>query len=286
MGSRKARHGKVFAKRSLGQNFLVDQNYIRKITDQLGEIKSDLVIEIGPGRGALTETLAQSAGKLVAIELDTYLSQELRSRFEKFENVEILEADVLSVNLDEIVAGQKYESAKVIANLPYNISTPFLQRLTGATNVVSEAILMLQKEVVSRLTADPGNRERGFITVFLEAYFEIERLFDVPPTVFRPVPKVWSSVIRMRPKRDNTIGDLRLFRLLVSDGFRQKRKTILNNLRSADGSIDWKVILGESTIPEKLRPEALSLQQWMSLADVLEAQPGIVAASTRYRSGR
>ncbi len=271
--SRKKSSGKKFAKRSLGQNFLADGNYVSKITDQLGETGDSLVIEIGPGRGALTDEIAKHAKRLVAIELDRDLAEMLRNRYVDCKNVEILEADILAVNFEEIVlTGGNFTSAKFIGNLPYNISTPFLQRLTDSPGVISEAVLMLQKEVVSRITAEPGSSERGFITVLLEAVFRTDKLFDVPPQVFRPVPKVWSSVIRMRPKAGSDIFDRHLFRQLVSYGFRQKRKTILNNLKSANGSIDWHQILKNSGIPEKLRPEGLDVAQWILLANALDPE--------------
>ncbi len=154
-------------------------------------------------------------------------------------------------------------SAKLVANLPYYISTAILQTLIEQKDCFSELILMFQREVVERITAKVGNSERGFLTVMTEAYLTAEKLFDVPPTAFLPAPKVWSSVIRLLPK-DEKIGDINLFREIVSAGFVQKRKTIFNNLKNKFS--DLENVLQQCRIDSKRRAETLTIEEWKCLA--------------------
>lgn len=261
-----------FAKKSLGQNFLVDQNYILKIVSALNPEPQQTIIEIGPGRGALTEKLVQSRARVIAIELDKDLIPILQNEFRRYENFQLFAEDALNVNFNELI-GDIEKKAKLVANLPYYISTAILQRLIEQRENFSELVLMLQKEVVERITAEAGNRERGFLTVLVEAFFESEKLFDVPPNAFRPVPKVWSSVIRLKTRESNdfkTENEL-LFREIVSCGFRLKRKTILNNLknyphsRKLSGS-DIEQILKQNRIDPQRRAESLTVSEWKSLA--------------------
>src|ERR1051326_9027678 len=219
------------AKKRLGQNFLVDERYARRIVNALTARAGETVVEIGPGRGALTSLLVESGARVVAVEFDRELVPLLRERFAGRDNFELVEADALEVDYCSTVrpAGR----AGVVANLPYNISTAILQRLIGQRRCISEMVLMLQREVVERITARPGSSERGYLTVLVEAFCESEALFDVPPGAFRPVPKVWSTVARLRAREGAAEEfDEKLFLRLAGAGFAQKRKTILNNLRS------------------------------------------------------
>ncbi len=267
MAKRKPSKKPVFAKRSLGQNFLIDRNQIAKIVDSLGDVSGDLVVEIGPGRGALTEVLVSRARKLVALELDTLLTRELKIRFGGLDHVEIIEADVLSADIASIIeSGRVSETTRLIANLPYNISTPVLHKLAESRAFFSEAVLMLQREVVERITAPPGNKDRGYLTVCIEAFFTSEHLFDVPPTAFKPAPKVWSSVMRLRPSHETEIEDPKLFQKLVSAGFVQKRKTIHNNLKAFSLVKNPADLLRRSSIDPNLRPEVLGFEDWRRLA--------------------
>ncbi|MBA3694815.1 MAG: ribosomal RNA small subunit methyltransferase A [Acidobacteria bacterium] len=263
---------KTFAKKSFGQNFLVDQNYISKIIAALNPKQGETIIEIGAGRGALTEMLIEKAGKVFAIELDRDLIPFLKEKFRGKENFELVESDALEINFAEIISNsesriQNPESAKLIANLPYNISTAILQRLIEQKDCFSELILMFQREVVERITAKVGNSERGFLTVITEAYLTAEKLFDVPPTAFLPAPKVWSSVVRLLPK-DEKIGDINLFREIVSAGFVQKRKTIFNNLKNKFGDVEN--VLQQCRIDSKRRAETLTIEEWKCLASSFE----------------
>ncbi|NJM52793.1 MAG: ribosomal RNA small subunit methyltransferase A, partial [Blastocatellia bacterium] len=171
---------KTFAKKSLGQNFLIDQNYIQKIVSALNPQPDETIIEIGPGRGALTKHLVESGANIIAIELDRDLIPLLQNEFENYENFKVIEEDALQVDFSELAKFKEARSkVKLVANLPYYISTAILQRLIEQREVFSEFVLMLQREVVERITAESGNSERGFLTVLVEAYCESQKLFDV-----------------------------------------------------------------------------------------------------------
>jgi 16S rRNA (adenine1518-N6/adenine1519-N6)-dimethyltransferase len=259
-----------FAKKSLGQNFLVDDNYSEKIITALSLTAEDTVIEIGPGRGALTERLVEKAGRVIAIEVDDDLIPLLREKFSGRENLELVNEDVLRMNFAGIDSAHRF---KLVANLPYYISTAILQRLMEQRECFSELVLMLQREVVDRITAEPGNSERGFLTVLVEAYMHAERLFDVPPEAFHPRPKIWSSVARLEPK-ESDIADETFFRALVSAGFAYKRKTILNNFKNAPPNLreragDAQAFLERCEIDPKRRAETLTLAEWKRLNKAL-----------------
>jgi 16S rRNA (adenine1518-N6/adenine1519-N6)-dimethyltransferase len=258
-----------FAKRSLGQNFLVDQNYVRKIITALDLKQTDCVIEIGPGHGAITEHLVSSGASTIAVELDRDLVPLLREQFPANPNFTVVEADATEIDFSPLIAktGAQEAKAKLVANLPYYISTPILQHLSTQRHLFESLVLMFQKEVVDRITAKPGDSERGFLTVLTEAAFQVKKLFDVPPTAFRPVPKVTSSVARFTPK-GTTIQDERNFRNLVSEAFSQKRKTILNNLKNAYPNA--KEALEASAIDSNRRAESLMLEEWLSLTNNLD----------------
>lgn len=264
------------AKKRLGQNFLVDETYARRIVGALGPRAGETVVEIGPGRGALTTLLLETGTHVVAVELDRELAPILRERFGGLDNFKLVEADALE--LDFCAAIEPTTSARVVANLPYNISTAILQRLIEQRRCVPEMVLMLQREVVERITAPPGSAERGYLTVLVEAFCHSEALFDVPPGAFRPVPKVWSTVARLRA-RDGVVESFEnsIFLRLVSAGFAQKRKTILNNLRSAPADVREFVdaaggaasLLEDAGIDPQRRAEALTLAEWASLTEAL-----------------
>jgi 16S rRNA (adenine1518-N6/adenine1519-N6)-dimethyltransferase len=265
------------AKKRLGQNFLVDESYARRVVAALGPRAGETLVEIGPGRGALTALLLESGARVVAVEFDRELVGLLRGRFGGGEGFELVEADALEV--DFCSAAEPAREARVVANLPYNISTAILQRLLEQRRCVAEMVLMLQREVVERITAPPGSSERGYLTVLVEAFCEAESLFDVPPGAFRPVPKVWSTVARLRV-RASAVEDLdeRLFARLVGTGFAQKRKTILNNLRSAPEDLRALVesaggaapLLEAARVEPQRRAEALTLEEWAALAKLLQ----------------
>jgi 16S rRNA (adenine1518-N6/adenine1519-N6)-dimethyltransferase len=270
------------AKKSLGQNFLADEGVAARIVGALAPRADETVVEIGPGRGALTRLLVGRAGRVVAVEFDRDLIPLLEDRFGGREGFTLVEADALAVDFCALVAPA--DSARVVANLPYNISTAILQRLVAQRACLPEMVLMLQREVVGRMTAPPGSHERGYLSVLVEAHCEADPLFDVPPAAFRPVPKVWSTVVRLRARRSLPFGtagddasrtaDEETFWRLVGAGFAQRRKTILNNLRAAPAALGVAPerapgLLASAGIDPRRRAETLTLAEWARLASAL-----------------
>lgn len=260
----------------LGQNFLVNEGVVSRIIEALAPTSEETIVEIGPGRGALTFQLIERAGRVVAIEFDRKLIPFLQSQFLEHKNFKLVAGDALQVDFCNEV--QPARQARVVANLPYNVSTAILQRLIAQRACLSEMVLMLQREVVERISAPPGSKERGYLSVFVEAYCATEKLFDVAPGSFRPVPKVWSSVIRLTPKPQLPIEDESLLWQLVGAGFAQKRKTILNNLRNAPAELLLRIkryggasiILCRAEIDLQRRAETLTLDEWLRLAETLK----------------
>jgi 16S rRNA (adenine1518-N6/adenine1519-N6)-dimethyltransferase len=253
-------------KKSLGQNFLVDSHLAARIVSALGPREDETIVEIGPGRGALTGQLMARAGRVVAVELDRELAPMLRDKFIGHSNFTVVEADALEVDFAALIVPA--QTARVVANLPYNISTALLQHLLAHGKCLTEMVLMLQREVVERITAPPGHRERGFLSVMVEARAEAAALFDAPPAAFRPVPKVWSSVARLRVREHEALAgaDETLFRQLASAGFAQRRKTIGNNLKALRP--DAMNALAAAAIDPQRRAETLTLAEWANLARV------------------
>jgi 16S rRNA (adenine1518-N6/adenine1519-N6)-dimethyltransferase len=261
------------AKKRLGQNFLVDETRARRIVSALAPRAGETVVEIGPGRGALTSLLVGGGARVVAVEFDRELVPVLRGRFGGRENFVLVEADALEVDFCSAI--QPAARARVVANLPYNVSTAILQRLIAQRRCVAEMVLMLQREVVERITAPPGSTERGYLSVLVEAFCEAESLFDVPPGAFRPVPQVWSTVARLRVREETLPGaDDPLLWRVVSAGFAQRRKTIQNNLRSAPADLRALVesaggaslVLETAGVGPQRRAETLTLEDWIAIA--------------------
>ena len=261
------------AKRRFGQNFLVDERVVERIVEEVGPRLYETIVEIGPGQGALTSRLVERAGHLVAIEFDRDLIPSLQEKFGGHGSFTLIEGDALAVDLCSLIAPEG--KARVVANLPYYISTAILQRLIEQRACLTEMVLMLQREVVERIVAPPGTSERGFLSVLVEAYCETERLFDVAPTAFRPVPKVWSTVARLRVRTPGAlkVEDEELWWQIVSAGFAQRRKTIFNNLRNSQGALRSRIeqaggegsALERAGIEAKRRAETLTLEEWANL---------------------
>jgi 16S rRNA (adenine1518-N6/adenine1519-N6)-dimethyltransferase len=266
-----------YPSKRLGQHFLRDQRTIHRIIEALAPKPEETIVEIGPGTGALTSVLVERAGRLIAVEFDNKLTPLLTERFGSFPNFKLLMADALTVNFcDEILPAR---TARLVANLPYNISTAILQRLIAQRACFEEMVLMLQREVVERVLAPAGTSDRGFISVLVEAYCEAEKLFDVAPGAFRPPPKVWSSVMRVkfRPRINAEVSDEGLLWETVSAGFAQKRKTILNNLRNASGRLQEilrrnggaSIVLCKAHIELQRRAETLTVEEWGRLVQAM-----------------
>ena len=261
-----------------GQNFLTNQSIINRIIESLNPQAGETIIEIGPGEGALTRPLLDRQCQLVAIEFDNNLIPALQEKFGQEENFQLVHGDALTTDFCTII--QPASAARVVANLPYNVSTAILQRLIEQRTCIKEMVLMLQREVVDRITAAAGSSERGYLSVLVEAYCTTEKLFDVAPGSFRPAPKVWSSVVRIAPRRKIAadINDQSLLWQLVSAGFAQRRKTILNNLRSAPSPLQEilknhggaSIVLCRAEVELQRRAETLTLEEWASIARAIE----------------
>ncbi|HZS10346.1 MAG TPA: 16S rRNA (adenine(1518)-N(6)/adenine(1519)-N(6))-dimethyltransferase RsmA [Blastocatellia bacterium] len=263
------------AKRSLGQNFLTGSHYPERIVAAVAARAGETIIEIGPGQGVLTELLLESGAQVVAIELDRELIPHLASRFASHPGFHLIEADALTADLCGIIAPA--QTARVVANLPYNVATPILQRLIEHRRCLTEMTLMFQREVVERIAARPGGKEYGYLSVLAQFYCETEKLFDVPPGAFRPVPKVMSSVIRLRVRAEPAapVCDEQYFLAVVSALFAQRRKTILNNLRAARGTLrlgdDRQIAeaLALAGVDARRRAETLTIAEAARLADAI-----------------
>jgi 16S rRNA (adenine1518-N6/adenine1519-N6)-dimethyltransferase len=264
-----------FPSKRFGQHFLKDKRTIQRIIDALAPEPHETIVEIGPGAGALTSHLVDRAGSVVAVEFDNKLEPLLNEQFGSLPNFRLVMADALVVDFcNEIRPASK---ARLVANLPYNISTAILQRLIEQRACLGELVVMLQREVVERMIAPPGSSDRGYLSVLIETYCETEKLFDVAPGAFRPPPKVWSSVVRLQFKSQIFTNEELLWET-VSRGFSQKRKTILNNLRSATGRLaevlkkngGASIVLCKAGVELQRRAETLTIEEWGRIVEAMQ----------------
>ena len=266
------RFGFRFSK-SLGQNFLIDGNIVRKIVDEGNITKDDCVLEIGPGMGTLTEELAIRAKKVVAIEIDNTLLPVLDYTLQRYSNVEIVHGDVLKVDLQKII-DEKLEGGpvKVIANLPYYVTTPIIAKLIEDNLKLESIIVMVQKEVAERMAAVPGGKEYGSLSVFVNFHSIPEIVVKVPKTVFMPQPKIDSAVIKLNIKKDlPNVDKDKLFKT-VKAAFSKRRKTILNSLSTYGFNIEKETIktaLESVGISPDSRAEALSVEDFIKISKAL-----------------
>lgn len=250
-------------RKRFGQHFL-EPAWVTKVIDVIHPTKDDIFLEIGPGRGALTRPLAARAGRVVAVEIDRDLAGALER--EAVPNVRVIQSDFLAVNLGVALSGEA-RPLRVAGNLPYNVSSPILFMLLQAADdgrALSDATLMLQKEVADRLVAKPGGREYGALSIQVAIAADVERLLTLPPGAFRPPPKVTSAVVRLRFRpRTVDVGDPRVFERIVRGMFLQRRKTIANALRPVADSLgcDATQLLEQAQVDGRLRPEALTVEQ-------------------------
>lgn len=265
-------------KKSLGQNFLIDTNILRKIVDAGQLSESSGAIEIGPGIGALTEQLAKVSKKVVAFEIDQRLLPILADTLSPYDNVKIVHQDVLKADVNQIVA-EEFEGISdlmVVANLPYYVTTPIIMKLLEEQVPVRGMVVMLQKEVADRISAKPGTKDYGSLSIAVQYYTQPETVMIVPKTVFVPQPNVDSAVIRLT-KRDKPavdVKDVDFFFTVTRASFAQRRKTLLNNLTSQlpEGKQKKEEILAaleEANIEPSRRGETLSLEEFGRLSDAL-----------------
>jgi 16S rRNA (adenine1518-N6/adenine1519-N6)-dimethyltransferase len=264
------------AKRSLGQNFLVSKEIAEKIVSASGAATGDLVFEIGPGQGALTEPLTGTGARVVAYEIDGSLAGELEARFAGKDDVEIVHADIREVDLDSEAEERGFEEFTLIGNIPYNLTSTILMMLPGLERC-SKSLLMVQREVAERILASPGDRECGILTVFLQSYMDIVKEIRVLPGSFRPRPKVESVVMSLEPAaREGAPNDREAFLEFIKLAFSQRRKMLSSIFRDAFGMRDAGLVqhLGEeSGIDMKKRPEHLSLDEWFGLFETYRQMP-------------
>ena len=277
---------KIQANKSLGQNFLVDDNIINKIIDSSDLSKEDLVIEIGPGLGVLTNQLLQKAYKVIAIEIDEKMVEVISDRFKFFSNLKIINDDVLKVNLNELIKlekkealinGTKIRSVKVVANLPYYISTPIIMKLLEERLDINSIIVMVQKEVADRLIAKTGTKLSGAITYAVEYYAETEEIVYVEKSSFIPSPKVDSKVIKLKIRKEpkTSVEDEQLLFDIIKKSFTQRRKTLVNALvnynfvKNKDEAVKILKDIGLST---NVRGEVLTLEKFAELNKQINSQ--------------
>lgn len=265
----------------LGQNFLADRRAADKIVDALGQISDKLVVEIGPGKGALTDTLAQRAGRLIAIELDRMLATELRYKYSRFPNVEILEGDVLTIDFRTVLHRTigplddlrpiKPSPARVVGNLPFYITSDILLRLFEFHDQFDVIVIMVQREVADRIAARPGSRDYGLLSATAQLYCKVENLFTLPPGAFSPPPKVHSSVLRLTvaPRFEELGVPPKEFIRFLKTLFGMKRKTLLNNLKEHFQQEKIKVALAQAGVRADVRAEAVGLDQMAAVFNFL-----------------
>ena len=261
----------------LGQHFLVDEAAAIRIVDALGDISQTTVLEIGPGRGAITERLAKRARRLIAIELDRVLAAQLRMNFSLTPNVEIIEGDILAIDFDTLFGPKpgstrpglewKPETVRVVGNLPYFITSDILLRLFEYRRYFDTILLMVQREVADRLAARPGGSEYGLLSATAQLYARVEKLFTLPPDAFSPPPKVQSSVVRLTiaSRMENLRVPEQDFVNFLKQSFGQKRKTLWNNLKSQYQAKQLREALDKTGVKPTVRAEALSLEKSAAL---------------------
>jgi 16S rRNA (adenine1518-N6/adenine1519-N6)-dimethyltransferase len=251
------------ARKRFGQHFLTDPGVIHEILNAIRPAQDDTIVEIGPGQGAITSSLVRLSGHVHAIELDRDLAAALRHQYREETRLTIYEADAL--RFDYATLG---DNLRIVGNLPYNISTPLLFHLLDYRAQIIDMHFMLQKEVVARMAAEPGSKTYGRLGIMLGCHFDIDALFDVDRAAFDPPPDVTSAVVRLTPLPPGTydIEDVSVLSRLVATAFSQRRKTIRNSLRK----VADVALLEAVGIDPQLRPEAISIAEYVRLANALE----------------
>jgi 16S rRNA (adenine1518-N6/adenine1519-N6)-dimethyltransferase len=268
--------------RRLGQNFLIDQSVVAKIVDAANVSQKDLVIEVGPGTGSMTRELAARAGKVTAVEIDRHLIPVLRQELHEFSNVEILNEDIMKTDIKEDIIGRynsgetcfKPDRVKVVANLPYYITTPVIMKFLEENPGIDTMVFMVQREVAERMAAQPGGKEYGALSVAVQYYSRPEFVLEVPPDCFIPRPEVYSTVIRLNiyDKPPVDLLDEGLFFKVVKASFGQRRKNLVNALYNSGyfkaTKDEIKLMLKNIGIDENRRGETLTIMQFADLANL------------------
>ena len=266
----------ISANKSLGQNFLIDDEAVENIVEAANLSNNDMVIEIGPGLGTLTAKLLEKAGKVISIELDDRMIEILNDRFSLYDNFMLLHEDVLKVDLNKLIDEniENMKSVKIVANLPYYITTPIIMKLLEDNLNIESITVMIQKEVADRITAIPGEKNSGAITYSVYYYAEAKEVCFVSKDCFIPAPEVNSEVINLhiRGERAVKVKSEEMFFKVIKASFMQRRKTLLNGLVNSSIVRDketGKSLLKDIGLPENIRGENLSIEQFAKLADEL-----------------
>lgn len=271
----------ITANKNYGQNFLIDETVVNSIVEFADISKEDVIIEIGPGLGTLTSKLLESAGKVICIELDPKMLTILNDRFSLYSNFELIHDDVLKVDLQALLAEnlQTFKTVKVVANLPYYITTPIIMKLLEDKLPLESITVMVQKEVAERLTEIPGGKNCGAITYSIHYYTEPKLVIEVPNHSFIPSPKVNSSVIQLKLLSEPRVTTCNedLFFKIIKTAFLQKRKTLLNTLLIGKfGTREFlEEMLDALNLDLKVRGEKLSLEDFRKIADYIEEKAGL-----------
>ena len=262
--------------KSLGQNFITDKHVIEQIVEGAGPSEKDLVIEIGPGIGVLTAEAAQQAAKVIAIEIDSKLIPILGETLAEYDNVEVINQDILKTDLNGIIDEQRQlgnftGDVKIIGNLPYYITTPIIMHILENSIHAESITVMMQKEVADRIKASPGNKTYGAISAAVQYYCEVEQVISVPKEVFVPRPKVDSAVLKLTIRKETPVDliDEKAFFACVKAGFGQRRKTLLNSLTGTYGlsKDEIRTILEKAGIDPVRRAETLDMNEFADIAN-------------------
>ncbi len=263
----------LFAKKRLGQHFLVDPNILNKVIRTAGVGREDVVLEVGPGLGEMTIALARLVKRVIAVEIDPKFVTILKKKMEDYPNVEVVKSDILKVDFKPFLKKEGH-SIKVVANLPYQISTPLLFRFIESKEIFSAFTLMLQREVAERLVAHPGRKEYGPLSIFVQNFLDVSIRFFIKPSAFFPAPKVESAVVQLVWKERPMIekNDEEWFKRVVKACFGYRRKTVINALKHSEFLLPESVEsrMEETGIDPRRRPETLSIQEFAKLASGLK----------------
>ena len=252
------------AKKHLGQNFLIDENVLKKISDEIVVKNNDLIIEIGPGKGALTKYLKAKGAYLICYEIDTDLKPYLNIFLD--DKAEIIYNDILKSNIKNDIKDINYDNLYIVGNLPYYITTPIIKYIINENLKIKKMVFMVQEEVADRFSANPGSKNYSSITLYLKYFYDIEKLFDVSKYSFRPTPKVKSSVISFIERKNKPKVEQEKYFKVINDSFHAKRKTLKNNLSNYDFN-EIKKVLDKYNLSDSIRAEELKEEVFVDITN-------------------